>query len=189
MRITSATFVGGIRGTDPIAYDATPQVAFVGRSNVGKSSLINSLTGNKNLVKVSSKPGKTTEINFFLINKKDYLVDLPGYGYAEAGAKQKAKLRALILWYLAESEIVPRLVVLVIDVKVGVTAFDREMIAVLRAENHPFIVVANKADKLGKNALAKQLALIKTAAGGVEVIPCSAITAGSSHAVLQRIFA
>ena len=93
MKVTSAEFVKGIRGTDEITTADRPQVAFVGRSNVGKSSLINALTGNKGLARASDKPGKTSEINYFDINKKFYLVDLPGYGFATGSIKDREKFR------------------------------------------------------------------------------------------------
>src|SRR3989337_3145920 len=100
MNIASAEFVKGIIGTDSILKEKPPHVAFVGRSNVGKSSVINSLVMRKDLVKSSSMPGKTREINFFFINKKCYFVDLPGYGFARMGAKGAEKIRKLILWNL-----------------------------------------------------------------------------------------
>ena len=115
MNITSASFVTGIIGTDPILKEKHPQIAFVGRSNVGKSSVINSLVMRKDLVKSSSMPGKTREINFFLINKAFYFVDLPGYGFARMGAKGAEKIRKLILWYLGSGEARVKLVVLIID--------------------------------------------------------------------------
>jgi GTP-binding protein len=188
MKITSAEFKRGIRGTNPIAYDGIPQVTFIGRSNVGKSSLINALTGSKNLVKVSDKPGKTREINFFLINHKHYLVDLPGYGYARVDAEEKEKLKKLIIWYFTASGIHPRWVVLVIDTKVGVTPFDEQMIQILQEQGHPYIVAANKTDKLSKTELAKQISLITVAAHGGEVVACSAITRGGSQDLLRKIF-
>ena len=82
MKILSASFVKGFTGTDPILYDSLPQFAFVGRSNVGKSSLMNCLLGSTNLVKSGKTPGKTKEINFFLVNRNMYFVDLPGYGFS-----------------------------------------------------------------------------------------------------------
>src|SRR3989344_8882012 len=95
-KINSAEFKKGIVGTDVILTDGVPEVAFVGRSNVGKSSTITSLVNRKGLVKTSNKPGKTTEINFFSINNgKCYFVDLPGYGYAEASPKQKESIEKL----------------------------------------------------------------------------------------------
>lgn len=91
MRITSAKFIKGITGTNEILYDGLPQIVFVGRSNVGKSSVINSLVNQKDLVKVGKKPGKTVEINLFLINRKFYFVDLPGYGYARMGSAERKR--------------------------------------------------------------------------------------------------
>ncbi len=183
-----AEFVKGIRGTDPIVTSDFPQVAFVGRSNVGKSSLIASITQNRSLVKVSNKPGKTSEINFFLINKKSYLVDLPGYGYAKVDPKEKEKLRKLIIWYLTASGAKPKRVVLLLDVKVGITPFDEEMMAVLREEGHPFVIAANKADKLNQKELAAQLRVIREASLGAEVIPTSAIEMDHSGELFQKLF-
>ena len=175
MNVTSAEFIKGIRGTDPVATDGTPQVAFVGRSNVGKSSLIAALTNNRGLVKVSNTPGKTREINFFRINNKFYLVDLPGYGYARVGPTEKEKLQKLILWYLTDPSIRPEMVVIVVDANVGVTAFDQQMIEILREQKHPFVIAANKIDKLGKRELAARLAEIEKISGA-EVAPVSAET-------------
>src|SRR3989338_2063045 len=112
MKITSAKFVKGIIGTDDVLYDGIPQIAFVCRSNVGKSSVINSLVNQADLVKVGKKPGKTTEINFFLINRQFYFVDLPGYGYAKVSPVEKEKIRKRMLWYLTESKVQPACVVL-----------------------------------------------------------------------------
>ena len=186
MKITSAEFVKGIRGTDPITDDGLMQVAFVGRSNVGKSSLINALTNRKKLVKVGDTPGKTREINFFLIEKSFYFVDLPGYGYARVGPKEKEALKKLILWYLIKSEIKPKLVVVVLDAKVGVTVFDTQMIEILRAQGHPFVVAVNKSDKLSQSELSKQLASITAAAEGGAVVVCSATKIGGTRKLLEK---
>ena len=96
--IKTAEFVKGVVGTDPILKEKIPQIAFVGRSNVGKSSVINALTGKKGLAISSSTPGRTLQLNFFLINEKAYFVDLPGYGYARASLKQAEKMRKMIMW-------------------------------------------------------------------------------------------
>ena len=156
----SAEFIKGIRGTDPIAQNDIAQVAFVGRSNVGKSSLIAAITNNRSLVKVSNTPGKTTEINFFLINKKYYLVDLPGYGFARVHPKEKEKLQKLIIWYLTDEAIRPKKVVIVIDTKVGITEFDRQMIQIVREQGLAFVIAANKIDKLSKIECAQKLSTI-----------------------------
>ncbi len=148
MDISQARFIKGIIGTDPILKDGKRQVAFVGRSNAGKSSVINSLLGRKDLVKSSSLPGKTKEINFFLVNESSYFVDLPGYGYARMGARGADKIRKLILWYLGSGEARPRLVVVVVDAGVPPTPYDKEMVDLLRAEHLDMIIVANKMDRL-----------------------------------------
>jgi GTP-binding protein len=191
MQVTSAEFLKGIVGTDVILTDGVPEIAFVGRSNVGKSSLINSLVNRKDLVKVGKKPGKTTEINFFSINrKKCYFVDLPGYGYAEASPKQKESIEKLILWYLMYSNASLAKVVLILDVKAGLTAFDEEMIRVLREKGHPYVIVANKVDKLNQKELSAQTRGIMEAAHEATVVPYSAATAGvkEREALLKAIF-
>ena len=154
-KIKTAEFSRGITGTNEILTDDRPQIAFVGRSNVGKSSLINSLVGNKKLARSSSTPGKTQEINFFLINNSIYFVDLPGYGFAKISKKRRDKLRKMIIWYLTYGEVRPKKVVLIIDAKVGIKDFDLEMIDLLQTEQIDFIVVANKIDKIKKNYLAR----------------------------------
>ena len=174
MKVTSAQFVKGIRGTDGVAVNGIPQVSFVGRSNVGKSSLIAAIVHDRSLVKISNTPGKTREINFFLINQNQYLVDLPGYGYARVGPEEKEKLQKLIIWYLTDKTIRPRTVVLVVDSRVGITKFDTQMIEILTDEGHPFVIVANKIDKLSRKELSEQVRDIKAAAHGAEVFLTSA---------------
>lgn len=175
MTISSAEFVKGIIGSDSILGGGQPQVAFVGRSNVGKSSLINSLVMRKDLVKSSSMPGKTREINFFLINKKFYFVDLPGYGFARMGAKGAEKIRKLILWYLGSGEARIKLVVLIVDSVVKPMPYDKEMADILRAENIPFIVIANKIDRLNQTERSHNIRAIE-AALGADVFPYSTRT-------------
>jgi GTP-binding protein len=189
MKIVSAEFVKGIRGTNEVALDGVPQVAFVGRSNVGKSSLIAAMVHNRGLVKISNTPGKTREINFFRINHKTYLVDLPGYGYARVNPTEKEKLQKLIIWYLTDPAIRPKWVVVVLDVRVGLTEFDMQMLQILQDQKHPFCIVANKIDKLSQKELAVQLANISAAAGGAEVIPTSAVTPRSTDVLVQKVFA
>ena len=190
-KINSAEFKKGIVGTDVILTDGVPQFAFVGRSNVGKSSVINSLVNRKDLVKVSNKPGKTTELNFFSINNgKAYFVDLPGYGYAEASPKQKESIEKLILWYLMYSGVALHKAVIILDIKAGLTAFDEEMIRVLREQGHPYLVVANKADKLNQKDTSAQMREVKEAAHEATVFAYSALSATPKErdALLQKIF-
>ncbi|MEK7157278.1 MAG: ribosome biogenesis GTP-binding protein YihA/YsxC [Patescibacteria group bacterium] len=192
MKINSAEFLKGIIGTDVILVDGVPEYAFVGRSNVGKSSVINSLVNRKDLVKTSNRPGKTTEINFFGINtKKCYFVDLPGYGYAKRSPKEKESIEKLILWYLMYSDACIAKVVIILDFKAGITAFDEEMIRVLREKGYSYLIVANKADKLNQKEMVAQMRAIKEAAHEVIVMPYSAVTAGAKErdALLTKIFA
>ncbi len=178
MNIRSAEFVKGITGTDEILTDGVPQVAFVGRSNVGKSSMINSLVNSKNLVKVGKKPGKTTEINFFSINHREfYFVDLPGYGFAEMRPEAKEKIQKHIYWYLTASGAKPICIVIILDIKAGLTDFDKEMIHLLHEQKHPYLVVANKLDKLNQKEAAAQIALIKKENYGQEVATYSSVEA------------
>lgn len=168
MAIRTAEFIKGITGTDPILENGIPQIAFIGRSNVGKSSVINSLAGKKGLVRSSGQPGKTQEINFFLINRKIYFVDLPGYGFAKLPEKKREKLRKLIIWYLTYSGACPQKVVLIIDVRVGLTDLDQEMLKILRECGHPVLVLANKVDAIKQSVRIKQERMVKGQIHGEE---------------------
>ena len=187
MKITSASFVKGIRGTDPILGDPKPEFAFVGRSNVGKSSIINALVGRKDLAKSSSAPGKTKEINFFLVNDKFYFVDLPGYGYARAPDGDKEKLIKYILWYLFESDAPISLVFVVIDAHVGPTERDMEMIGALTEGKLPFVILGNKFDRINKTARPSKTKEIMAALGGVPFIPFSAEKKDGIPEALKKI--
>jgi len=173
MNIFSAEFVKGIIGTDEILYDGKFQVAFLGRSNVGKSTLINSLTRRNNLARSSSSPGKTIRMDFFLISNNLYFVDFPGFGYAKCSQKKREKLAKMILWYLMYSKVKNRAVVLVIDAKVGITEVDKDIIKTLREQNIDFIIVANKMDNLPIGQKEKQISAIRGMCEGLEVIPYS----------------
>jgi GTP-binding protein len=188
MEIKTAKFIKGIIGTNEILEDERPQVAFIGRSNVGKSSVINSLVNRKNLVKSGAKPGKTRQINFFLINKKIYFVDLPGYGFIKMPLKQKEKIRRMILWYLFRSEVKFKKVVLIIDARIGPSEFDEEMLDLLNKNKYPVVVVVNKIDKLKKNKLIGQLKIIRGKTGDNEIIPYSARTKKGRNELLSKIF-
>ena len=130
--------------------DAMVQIAFSGRSNVGKSSLINSLLGRKSLARVSSAPGKTITINFYDVDKKLFLVDLPGYGFAKRRPEDKAQWSALTDGYFTNNPNLDllKLVIQLIDSRVGPTADDEMMLRFLSESGIPFIVVATKCDKL-----------------------------------------
>lgn len=187
MKTENATFIKGIRGTDDIIFDLKPKVAFIGRSNVGKSSVINSLVGSKKLVKSSSMPGKTREINFFLINEETYFVDLPGYGFAKIKSDQREKLRKLIVWYLFSGEAENKKVVLIIDFKIGPSEFDLEMLRLLQENNIDYIVVANKIDKISKGARIKQVKKIEKDLGEGNIILYSAKTGEGRDVLLNEV--
>jgi GTP-binding protein len=173
MKITSAKFLKGIVGPDEAFADGTPQIAFIGRSNVGKSSVINSLTQQKDLARTSSFPGRTQELNLFLINNSFYLVDLPGYGYAKMSFERQEKLQRLIGWYLFESPYRQKKVVLIIDGKVGPTDNDQKMLETLEEQGKDVVILMNKVDKLKKMEYATQLLKVKEFAGKYPVIPYS----------------
>lgn len=186
--VKNAHFVQSVVGSHNIIDDEKPQIAFVGRSNVGKSSLINMLTGQKSLVRSSSTPGKTQMINYFLVNEEIYFVDLPGYGYAKLGMKYREKLRKLILWFFVSGEIVITKTVLIVDAKIGLQEFDREMIGVLEQYNHPFIVVANKCDKLNQKTLHHALVNIQSELPeDVIIVPASASKSRGRQEILDEI--
>ncbi|MCK4891928.1 MAG: YihA family ribosome biogenesis GTP-binding protein [Candidatus Pacebacteria bacterium] len=189
MNIKSAEFVKGVViGEDRILEENRLQIAFIGRSNVGKSSVINLLLGRKKLVKSSSTPGKTRQINFFLVNERIYFVDLPGYGFAKASFEQREKIRRLILWYLTSVKIKNRKIILIIDAKVGLTKLDLEMIDILNKHNHNFIIIANKSDKLKRSERNKKLNEILEKVYNKEIILCSAKNGEGRGKLFNKVF-
>ena len=160
MKIKTAKFV--ISNTDYKICPAPkiPEYAFIGRSNVGKSSLINALANNKNLAKTSGKPGKTRLINHFLINKAWYLVDLPGYGFAKISKTKRAEFHDMINDYLLNRKNLMCLFVL-IDSRHNPQAIDQEFIQWLAEKKIPFTLVFTKGDKLGKTVLLKNIEAYK----------------------------
>jgi len=173
MNIRSAKFIKGVVEDDEILEDGKPQIAFIGRSNVGKSSVINSFTRQKNLARTSSFPGRTREINVFLINNSFYLVDLPGYGFARGSERSTERLRELINWYLFDSQYKQKMVVFIIDAKIGPTDNDFEMLRSLEEHRKKIIIIANKIDKIKKNEYKKHIQKIQDMARGHKVIPYS----------------
>jgi GTP-binding protein len=174
MKIESAQFVKGVLGTDGIFENGIPQVAFIGRSNAGKSSVINSLVGQKNLAVTSSFPGRTQKINFFLINDCLYLVDLPGYGYAKIPNKIKNSLQAMVNWYFFNSGYEQKKIILIIDAEVGPTKDDIEILYSLEEYSKDIVIVANKTDKIRKSEYEEKFARIKDFAGIHKIVPYSA---------------
>ena len=156
--------------------DQLPQVVFAGRSNVGKSSVINCLLGRKNFARVGNSPGKTTHINYFKVDNQLYLVDLPGYGYARVSQAERARWGRLIEQWFQDPSLMT-LGVQIVDARHKPTADDCTMIECFKQSGKPFIVVANKLDKLKKSEIEPNLLQIKTTLqldDSVKVIPFSA---------------
>ena len=156
MKITKAEFAGSSTRVGGKPARKAPEFAFIGRSNVGKSSLINMLTDNGKLAKTSQTPGKTQLVNHFIINDSWYLVDLPGYGYAKLPDRERAKLRHIIWDYINNSEELVMLMVL-LDSRHDLQEVDLRFIRELGEKGIPFGIIFTKADKLGAEALSAQI--------------------------------
>ena len=156
MIITDATFAGSSTRVSQRTSSGLPEFAFIGRSNVGKSSLINMLTGRRGLAKTSSTPGKTQLVNHFLINKEWYLVDLPGYGYAKMEKKGRAELSNIIDDYILNSKEMVLLFVL-IDSRHDIQQNDMDFLSSLGENGIPFAIIFTKCDKLSQTAFNAQL--------------------------------
>lgn len=160
MKVNTAEFVISNSDASKCPKDPIPEYAFIGRSNVGKSSLINMLTGHKSLAKTSARPGKTQLINHFLINKNWFLVDLPGYGYARVSKSTKATFQKFITDYFeTRAQLVCAFVL--IDSRLEPQKIDVEFINYLGESGIPFCLIFTKADKLGKTQVQKNVAAYK----------------------------
>jgi GTP-binding protein len=189
MKIVSAEFVKSSTGLENCPDQGHLEVALAGRSNVGKSSLLNKLTNRKKLARISNTPGRTQTINYYIINGNIYLVDLPGYGYAKVPEKIRAKWGPMIEGYLSGREQLQGVIVLV-DIRHQPTAQDMQMCRWLRFYGLPFAVVATKADKISRGRIQKHLAVVKkTLELGKEdiLIPFSAQTGAGREEVLEII--
>ena len=186
MRIKSATFVKSATAPEHYPRDGRAEIAFLGRSNVGKSSLINSLLGVRGLARTSNTPGRTQLINFFLINDAFRFVDLPGYGYARVPVDLKRQWGPMIEKYLA---IRPNLVlsVVITDSRREPTELDQLMTEWLKSRGRPFIIVATKADKLSSNKLRENLRHASEVFGKSDLIPYSSVTRSGADQIWKRI--
>ena len=160
MKIHSAEFLLSASTTRQFPEATLPEIAFAGRSNVGKSTLINSLLNRKKLVKTSATPGKTQLINFFNVNDQFYFVDLPGYGYAKVPESVRRKWQFLVEAYLSERDTLSN-VVLIIDCRHNPTVQDRQLLEWLEYYQRPSLIVASKIDKLKRGQVQKHLQKIK----------------------------
>jgi GTP-binding protein len=182
----AAHFVVGAARANQFPAPDTAEVAFAGRSNVGKSSLLNRLVRRHGLARVSKTPGRTQQINFFAVGDALMLVDLPGYGFARVPAAVQASWKALVERYLTSRKQL-RGVVVIIDVRRGVQEEDQRLLDFLHAHEVPAVLVATKIDKLGRGARTQQLSLIAARQSGREIVAFSALSGEGVEAVWSAV--
>ena len=193
INVNNATMAMSVGNQKQFPKEQRPQVALSGRSNVGKSSLINTLLGRKTLARVSSSPGKTITINYYDIDKKMFLVDLPGYGFAKRSQESKRVWSTLTEDYFLKNPSADsiKLVLQLIDVRVGPTDDDILMINWMIDQGIPFTVIATKTDKLSPTALKNTLDQIENdyfKGTGIEILPFSSVTREGKTALWNQIF-
>ena len=191
MNLQIAEFLTSITDLSRLPKDGLPQIAFSGKSNVGKSSVINRVLNRKNFARVGETPGKTVHINFFRIDGKAYFVDLPGYGYAKVPKAEKERWGKLMEAYFSVPERIS-LGVLIVDARHKPTADDVTMCEYFKSSGRPFVVAANKLDKLKKSELEPNLALIRQTLELPEeslLIPFSAEKGTGRDELVKAIFA
>ncbi|MBC8484699.1 MAG: YihA family ribosome biogenesis GTP-binding protein [Bacteroidetes bacterium] len=191
MKITSAEFINSIYDLRTLPKSVLSEFVFVGRSNVGKSSLINKICNKKRLAKIGSIPGKTRQLNYFLINEEFYLVDLPGYGYAKVPEQIRAGWRKLVEDYISERENV-NMVFVLIDARHEPTYLDELMVSWLEYYEIPFSIVLTKADKISKNKMEKQIYRASKIVNNEDLckdyIPFSILTGEGKNEILKLIY-
>ncbi len=161
MATTSVRFIKGVVDAPGLPQPPLPTVAFFGRSNVGKSSVINSLFRDKTLARSSSQPGRTTEVNYYLVDGRSYLADLPGYGYARLSNVMRLKIAHMLAWYAAAEEVDLKWAVLIVDGSIGAQDSDRDTFALLREYGKNIVIVANKVDKGKRNDVSAHIRAMK----------------------------
>jgi GTP-binding protein len=169
VRVESAEFIRSAHGDGDYLRDGRPEVAFVGRSNVGKSTLLNRLLGRNGLARTSSTPGRTQAVNYFLVNRRFYFVDLPGYGYAKAGKDARREWAARVEGYFRESP--PETVVLLVDGKVGATPLDVAASEYLAGLGLAVIVAATKIDQIPRGKWTSAMRDVRLTLSLEETIP------------------
>ena len=191
MNLQIAEFVTSITELSKLPKDGLPQIVFSGKSNVGKSSVINRVLNRKNFARVGETPGKTVHINFFRIDGRAYFVDLPGYGFAKVPKAEKERWGKLMEQYFSVPERIS-LGVLIVDARHKPTADDVTMCAYFQSSDRPFVVLANKLDKLKKSELEPNMTLIRQTLSLTEdipLIPFSAEKGTGRDELVKAIFA
>jgi GTP-binding protein len=184
--IKSATFVKSYADPNLVPKDGLPQVVLLGRSNAGKSSLINSITGVPGLAKTSSAPGLTRLINVFSMDKQYELVDLPGYGYAKASKNERERVLDMVSGFLSVATRL-KLVVIILDSRLGPTPIDKEVIEQVQRSGLPFLLVANKADKPSRMELRQIVQELERAYPNIPVLVHSTVS-GDGRGLLLDAF-
>jgi len=183
VKVETAEFVRSAHGSGDYLRDGRPEVAFVGRSNVGKSSLLNRLLGRKGLARTSSTPGRTQAVNYFLVNRRFYFVDLPGYGYAKAGKEARREWAARVEGYFREAK--PALVVLLVDGNVGATPLDEQAYEYLSGLDAEMLVTATKVDRISRGRWAQVAREVRKVLGLEEEIPVIPVSARSGEGIKE----
>ncbi len=190
MKIVSVDFVVGVANLKQLPKDNLPEIVFIGRSNVGKSSLLNKLCHRKGLARISSTPGKTRELNYYLVNKELYFIDLPGYGYAKVAEQVKAGWTSLIETFFHDRKQIA-LAVQIVDARLGPTELDTTMMGWLDFYKVPFVLVLTKADKIPFNKLQLQIKNVQDTLAKYEhlsaVLPFSAVTGDGRFEMLKMV--
>ena len=189
MNINNVEFIRSAAAANGLINDGLPQIVFSGRSNVGKSSVINRLLNRKNIARVSSTPGKTVHINYFLIDKVAYFVDLPGYGYAKVSKSERNRWSVLMEEYFSDAGHIA-LGVMIVDARHKPTGDDLTMAQWFKSTGCRLIVVANKVDKVKSSEKAQNITVIRETLSfhdGTEIIPFSAEKGNNKDIVLEEI--
>lgn len=189
MNLQVVQFVKSAAGTQGFIRDGRPAVVFAGKSNVGKSSVINKLLNRKNFARVGAQPGKTVHVNYFLVDNRAYFVDLPGYGYAKVAKSERDRWGALMEGFFAAGELIT-MGVMIVDSRHKPTADDCTMAAWFKESGCPMVVVANKVDKLKKSEIEPNLALIRETLEideSVRLLPFSAEKGTGREALVSEI--
>lgn len=190
MNLQKTEFVKSAAQPNAFPQDGLPQIAFAGKSNVGKSSVLNCVLQRKNFARVGQTPGKTIHINFFKVDSRAYFVDLPGYGYAKVSNSEKERWGKLTESYFAAPERIT-LGVMIVDARHRPTALDCVMAELFRSTGRPFLVVANKLDKLKKSEIEPNMACIRQTlelTADVPLLPFSAEKGTGRDALVSAIF-
>ena len=183
MKVDTAEFIRSAHGSGDYLRDGRPEIAFVGRSNVGKSSLLNRLLGRKSLARTSSTPGRTQAVNYFLVNRRFYFVDLPGYGYAKAGKEARREWAARVEGYFREEP--PDAMVLLVDGKVGATPLDLQAYQYLSGLGAAIVVAATKIDQLPRGRRVQAVQGVREVLGLQETIPVIPVSARSGEGIKE----